>query len=102
LTPRETRSRWPAPSTSSPPAGGLFPGDLTFNDPNFHRRELTVLASRNALPADFRHIIDLIEHDRIDTAAWITHRVGHRGLIDVFPKWLAPEANVLKAIVSFD
>jgi 2-desacetyl-2-hydroxyethyl bacteriochlorophyllide A dehydrogenase len=81
---------------------GLFQGELTFNDPNFHRRELTVLASRNALPADFRHIIELIEHNRIDTDAWITHRVGHRGLIDVFPKWLAPDANVLKAMVSFD
>ena len=81
---------------------GLFQGDLTFNDPNFHRREMTILASRNALPEDFRHIIDLIEHKRIDTGAWITHRVGHRGLIDVFPQWLAPDANVLKAMVSFD
>jgi len=30
------------------------------------------------------------------------HRVGHRGLIDVFPQWLAPDANVLKAMVSFE
>ena len=81
---------------------GLFQGELSFNDPNFHRRELTVLASRNALPEDFRHIIGLIEHNRVDTGPWITHRVGHRGLIDVFPKWLAPEANVLKAMVTFD
>jgi 2-desacetyl-2-hydroxyethyl bacteriochlorophyllide A dehydrogenase len=81
---------------------GLFQGDLTFNDPNFHRREMTVLASRNALPEDFRHIIGLIEHKRIDTDAWITHRAGHRGLIDIFPRWLAPDANVLKAMVSFD
>jgi 2-desacetyl-2-hydroxyethyl bacteriochlorophyllide A dehydrogenase len=81
---------------------GLFQGDLTLNDPNFHRREMTLLASRNALPEDFRHIIGLIEHDQIDTGAWITHRVGHRGLIDIFPQWLAPDANVLKAMVSFD
>jgi 2-desacetyl-2-hydroxyethyl bacteriochlorophyllide A dehydrogenase len=81
---------------------GLFQGDLAFNDPNFHRRELTILATRNALPQDFCHIIDLIEHQRIETGPWITHRVGHRGLTDVFPKWLAPDANVLKAMVSFD
>ena len=81
---------------------GLFQGELSFNDPNFHRRELTLLASRNALGEDFRHIIRLIEHDKISTGAWITHRVGHRGLIDIFPQWLAPEANVLKAMVSFD
>ena len=39
----------------------------SFNDPNFHRRELTVLASRNALPGNFREIIALIEAGRIDT-----------------------------------
>ena len=30
---------------------GLFQGDVTFNDPEFHRRELTLLASRNATAA---------------------------------------------------
>ena len=53
---------------------GLFQGDVAFNDPNFHRRELTLLASRNALPEDFGRIIRLIEARRIDTAPWITHR----------------------------
>jgi threonine dehydrogenase-like Zn-dependent dehydrogenase len=47
---------------------GLFPGDITFNDPNFHRRELTVLSSRNARPEDFTRIIDLVEGCRIDNS----------------------------------
>jgi 2-desacetyl-2-hydroxyethyl bacteriochlorophyllide A dehydrogenase len=53
---------------------GLFPGDITFADPNFHRRELTLHASRNALPGTFRDIIALMEAGRIDTGPWITHR----------------------------
>jgi 2-desacetyl-2-hydroxyethyl bacteriochlorophyllide A dehydrogenase len=53
---------------------GLFQGSVAFNDPNFHRRELTLLASRNAQPEDFTRIIGLIESRRIDTAPWITHR----------------------------
>jgi len=53
---------------------GLFQGDVTFNDPNFHKRELTLLSSRNALPEDFTLIIGLIEAGRIDTTPWITHR----------------------------
>jgi 2-desacetyl-2-hydroxyethyl bacteriochlorophyllide A dehydrogenase len=81
---------------------GLFQGDVTFNDPHFHRREMTLLASRNALPDDFSRIIRLVEGGTIDTRPWITHRAPHRQLIDVFPQWLAPEANVLKAMVSFD
>jgi len=53
---------------------GLFQGEVTFNDPDFHRRELTLLASRNARPDDFSRIISLIEAKRIDTSPWITHR----------------------------
>lgn len=53
---------------------GLFQGDVTFNDPNFHRRELTLCASRNALPGTFRDIIGLVESGRVDTKPWITHR----------------------------
>jgi 2-desacetyl-2-hydroxyethyl bacteriochlorophyllide A dehydrogenase len=81
---------------------GLVQGELTFDDPNFHRREMTLLATRNALGEDFRRIIASIEQGEIDTDPWITHRASHRELIDVFPTWLSPEAKVLKAMVSFD
>jgi 2-desacetyl-2-hydroxyethyl bacteriochlorophyllide A dehydrogenase len=81
---------------------GLFQGDVTFNDPNFHRREMSLLASRNALPQDFQRIIRLVEDGKIDTQPWITHRASHRQLIDVIDWWATPEANVLKAMVSFD
>jgi 2-desacetyl-2-hydroxyethyl bacteriochlorophyllide A dehydrogenase len=79
---------------------GLFQGDVTFNDPNFHRRELTLLASRNALPADFGRIIRLIEEGRIDTTPWITHRASLAGMIGAFPSWVLPETGVIKAMVE--
>ena len=65
---------------------GLFQGDVTFHDPNFHRRELTLLSSRNALPEDFSRIIRLIEAGRIDTAPWITHRAGFRRGVKGVPR----------------
>lgn len=65
-----------------------------------HRRELTLLASHNALSADFSRIIALIESGRIDTAPWITHRAGFERMIAEFPGWLQPGAGVIKAIVS--
>jgi 2-desacetyl-2-hydroxyethyl bacteriochlorophyllide A dehydrogenase len=76
---------------------GLFPGDVTFHDPDFHRRELTLLASRNARPEDFTRIIGLIEADRIDPAPWITHRASFDDVVNTFPGWTAPEAGVVKA-----
>ena len=79
---------------------GLFQGDLTFHDPDFHKRELTVLASRNAHPADFPRIIGLIEAGRIDTAPWITHRASLEGTPAEFPSWTDPETGVIKAMIS--
>lgn len=80
---------------------GLFPGDITFNDPNFHRRELTLMGSRNAASADFRRIITLIEQGRIDTGPWITHRAAAADLPQRITEWLNPASGVLKAMLSF-
>jgi threonine dehydrogenase-like Zn-dependent dehydrogenase len=55
---------------------GLAQGDVTFNDPDFHRRELTLLASRNATPNDFTRIIALMESGTINTRPWLTHRAS--------------------------
>jgi 2-desacetyl-2-hydroxyethyl bacteriochlorophyllide A dehydrogenase len=79
---------------------GLFQGDLTFNDPNFHRRELTLLASRNSRPADFRRIIGMVEKGEIDTKPWITHRAPFGRAVEEFPKWLQPNSGVLKAMIE--
>jgi len=54
---------------------GLFRGEVTFDDPDFHRRELTLLASRNAVSAEFGEVIDAMESGAIDTSPWITHRL---------------------------
>lgn len=80
---------------------GLFQGDVTFNDPNFHRREMTLLATRNARPEDFTRIIRLVEDGVIDTKPWITHRVACDDLVEMIPKWLEPSVGVIKAIVEF-
>jgi 2-desacetyl-2-hydroxyethyl bacteriochlorophyllide A dehydrogenase len=79
---------------------GLFQGEVTFNDPNFHRRELTLLSSRNARPEDFTRIIHLVEAGRIDTAPWITHRAPFADAVTEFPRWTRPETGVIKAMIE--
>lgn len=79
---------------------GLFQGDVTFNDPNFHRRELTVMGSRNALPATFREVIRLVEEGKVDTRPWITHRFKLAETPAVFPKDIAGNPAVLKAMIE--
>jgi 2-desacetyl-2-hydroxyethyl bacteriochlorophyllide A dehydrogenase len=78
---------------------GLFQGDVTFSDPNFHRRELTLLASRNALPGTFRDIIALIEAGKIDTTPWITHRFALADTPRRFPE-VAADSTVIKTVIE--
>jgi 2-desacetyl-2-hydroxyethyl bacteriochlorophyllide A dehydrogenase len=79
---------------------GLVQGDLTFNDPNFHRRELTLLATRNSRPADFQRIIAMAERGEIDARPWITHRAPFDKTVQEFPQWLAPNSGVIKAMIA--
>jgi len=78
---------------------GLFQGDIHFNDPNFHRRELTLLASRNALADDFREIIRLVESGRINLMPWITHRFDLADTPQRFPE-IAACPDVIKTLIS--
>jgi alcohol dehydrogenase len=80
---------------------GITQQEVSFpHAPIMHRRELTLLASRNALPADFTRIIQLIEQGQIDTRPWITHQADFEQLIEAFPTWLRPEAGVIKAMIT--
>jgi 2-desacetyl-2-hydroxyethyl bacteriochlorophyllide A dehydrogenase len=70
--------------------------------PFLHRRELTLLGSRNALSGDFPRIISLIESGRIDTRPWITHHAPFAAVPEVFPGWTDPATGVIKAVVTMD
>ena len=80
---------------------GITQQNLEFpHAPFLHRRELTLMASRNALSRDFARIIQLIEDGKIDTQPWITHHAEFEDVPAVFPTWLKPESGVIKAVVN--
>ncbi len=79
----------------------LVQADLTFTDPEIHRRELTLLRSRNALAADFVWAMQMVEDGRIDLGPWITHRASADTMVAAFPTWLNPDHGVVKAVVEF-
>lgn len=78
---------------------GIIPGEVTFSDPEFHRRELTVMSSRNAVPGTFRNVIAALESETVDSSWWITHRFPLREVPETLPR-LASEKNLLKAMVE--
>ena len=78
---------------------GLAQGSFAVDDPLFHRRELTLLATRNSRGA-FPPIIRLIEEGRLDTRRWITHQLNLAALPGEFDRLLDPASSVVKAMVA--
>ena len=74
--------------------------EITFSDPLFHSREMTLMASRNARPEDFTRVLAALEEGEVDTGAWITHRTAFDDLIGAFPAFTRREGGLVKAIVE--
>jgi 2-desacetyl-2-hydroxyethyl bacteriochlorophyllide A dehydrogenase len=77
---------------------GLTLDPISFVDPEFHRREITLMASRNATPTDFARVLATIGSGEARPAAWITHRLT----LDEIPERFAAvrsDPSLIKAIV---
>ncbi|MCX6854321.1 MAG: zinc-binding alcohol dehydrogenase family protein [Verrucomicrobia bacterium] len=79
---------------------GITKEPVLLDDALFHRRELTLLASRNAVSADFPRILGLIESGQIDTRPWITHCCDFDELPEQIVDWVKPSTGVVKAVVK--
>lgn len=78
---------------------GVTADVINIHHPTMHRREMTLMSSRNAVPKDFGEVMRLLESGDIVTDPWITHRSTLESLSDDFPTFLDPTAGVLKAMV---
>ena len=79
---------------------GLQKENISVSHPEFHKREATLMSSRNATRDDFRHVINSIKNELVDPAAYITHRVSFDEVKNNFEGWLNPANRVIKAIVN--
>jgi len=79
---------------------GLVKANISFSDPEFHKREMSILSSRNASRVDFKHVINSIRAGSIDTDSFVTHRVPFDEMIGAYETWLKPETGVIKAMVE--
>jgi 2-desacetyl-2-hydroxyethyl bacteriochlorophyllide A dehydrogenase len=74
--------------------------DITFNDPEFHKRETSLLGSRNATRQDFEAVLDAMRRGLVPVAALASHRASLDEATDLVPTWSTPEAGVIKALVE--
>ena len=73
---------------------------ISFADPEFHKRETSLLGSRNATADDFRTVLLAMKAGQVPTGLMNTHRTTLDGFIDVLPQWMEPASGVIKAIVE--
>jgi 2-desacetyl-2-hydroxyethyl bacteriochlorophyllide A dehydrogenase len=79
---------------------GLYQGRISFDDPAFNKKEMTIRASRNSADI-FPKLIRLIEEGKIDTQPWITHRMPLAAVPESFPS-LYEESDLVKAVIEVE
>ena len=81
---------------------GLQKEEICFSHPEFHKRETTLMSSRNATREDFNHVINSIKNGVINPSILITHKVKFNEVKDAFVTWSDPKTNVIKAMVEME
>jgi 2-desacetyl-2-hydroxyethyl bacteriochlorophyllide A dehydrogenase len=81
---------------------GLQKNEIVISHPEFHKREATLMSSRNATKEDFDHVMRCMQERLVDPATYITHRVEFDEVKNNFDSWLNPANGVIKAMVELN
>ena len=76
----------------------IVQGNISFSDPEFHKRETTLLSSRNATLADFATVMTAMREAQVPTRAIKTHSAPLWQAAERMPEWIRPEAGTVKAV----
>lgn len=79
---------------------GLQKQAFSFSHPEFHKRESTLMSSRNATREDFEWVTESLLQQKINPATYITHRIAFDDLAAEFASLLNPATGVIKAMVE--
>ncbi|MCQ8870461.1 zinc-binding alcohol dehydrogenase family protein [Mesorhizobium sp. LMG17149] len=74
--------------------------DISFSDPEFHKREMTLIGSRNALRADFDHVAASIRNGAVPLAKLVTHRTTLAGTPRDLARWAHEKSGLIKAVIE--
>jgi 2-desacetyl-2-hydroxyethyl bacteriochlorophyllide A dehydrogenase len=81
---------------------GLQKDELVFSHPEFHKKESTLMSSRNATREDFDTVIYNMKNNLIHPLTLISNRVKFEEAAARFSEWLEPSGNTIKVIVDND
>jgi threonine dehydrogenase-like Zn-dependent dehydrogenase len=75
---------------------------ITFMDPDFHRKEMTLYGSRNATGEDFKRVIAAIRGGDVPVDRLITHRTSLAEAVRNIPLWATQKTDLIKALIEVD
>ncbi len=79
---------------------GLVKERISFFDPDFHKREMKLLASRNATAQDFELVIASIRSGKIPITELVTHRTTMADVSKMLPLWSHDKNSLIKAMIE--
>jgi 2-desacetyl-2-hydroxyethyl bacteriochlorophyllide A dehydrogenase len=79
---------------------GVVKDPITFMDPDFHRKEMTLFASRNATSEDFERVIAAIRAGDVPIGRLITHRASLADAVRNIPLWATQKTGLIKALIE--
>ncbi|OJF98392.1 zinc-binding alcohol dehydrogenase family protein [Pararhizobium antarcticum] len=74
--------------------------EIRFSDPEFHKREMMLIGSRNATRVDFEHVAASIRAGHVPIDQLITHRTTLERAVDDLPRWAREKAGLIKAVIQ--
>jgi 2-desacetyl-2-hydroxyethyl bacteriochlorophyllide A dehydrogenase len=75
-------------------------GPICFSDPEFHKREMTLIGSRNALREDFERVATAIDAGRVPLDRLVTHRTSLAETAGRLPHWASQKEGLVKALID--
>ena len=81
---------------------GLSKGELSFQHPQLHAKETTVMCSRNATLEDFKFVMKVLREGMFNTQAYITKKVDFETILIDFDDWESPQSKEIKVVTIWD
>ena len=73
---------------------------IRFSDPEFHKREMMLIGSRNALRGDFEHVAASILNGSVPVSKLVTHRTSLEHIPDAMARWTGDKSGLVKAVIE--
>lgn len=80
---------------------GLFKGDLQFSDPEFHKKETTMMGSRNATAEDFVYVGELMQRGLLREEMLLTQRLHFDELGNTYERDVINNPLLIKGVIEF-